>query len=219
MRINGADSEWFAADLELLMLPGVAGVILPKTENSEAIAAVVAIRSLPVVPLIETALGLWNIERIARAPGVACLAFGSVDFQLDTGISGEAEELLFARSQLVLVSRVAGIAAPVDGVSVAIDDEVAFAADVARAKRLGFRGKLCIHPKQVAMVNAGFSPQPAELAWARQVVAVAQQAAGNAVRLDGRFIDTPIIERARALLAAADKAGVAVTGEVLGGTL
>jgi citrate lyase subunit beta/citryl-CoA lyase len=148
---------------------------------------------------------LWHAERIARAPGVERLAFGSVDFQLDTGIMSEREGLLFTRSQLVIASRVSGCLAPVDGVTVALDDEALLRQDVAHAhahaRALGFGGKLCIHPKQVAAVNAGFRPQPAEVAWAEKVVEAPARSGGNAVRLEGKLIDIPVIERARAILA------------------
>ena len=203
LRLNAADTDWFAEDLALLGLPGVRGVVLPKAETAEQIGAIAAHspKGMPIVPLIETALGLWQVERIARAPLVELLAFGSVDFQLDTGIGGERDELLMARSRLVLVSRVAGLLPPVDGVTVALDDEEVLKSDVSRARLLGFGGKLAIHPKQVAAINAGFAPQPAELAWARQVMEAAENSQDNAVRLDGKLIDRPIIERARALLA------------------
>jgi citrate lyase subunit beta/citryl-CoA lyase len=203
VRLNAASTEWFAADLELATLPGVRGVALPMAEDDEAIREIHARAgaAMKIVPLIETALGLWRAERIAAAPGVERLAFGSVDFQLDTGIASDREGLLFARSQLVIASRVAGRLAPVDGVSVALDDEALLRDDVARARSLGFGGKLCIHPKQVAAINAGFCTQAAELAWAKKVLEAAAHSGGNAVRLEGKLIDVPVIERARALLA------------------
>lgn len=206
LRINGPESEWFGADLELVGLRGVKGVVVPKAEDGAVLDDIRRRASVParIMPLIESALGLWRAESIASAAGVERLAFGSVDFQLDTGIVGEREELLVARSQLVLVSRVTGRLAPVDGVTVALNDETALREDVERARRLGFGGKLCIHPKQVAGVNAGFRAPDADLAWARRVVEAADAAANNAVRLDGKLIDRPIIERARALLAQAD---------------
>ena len=203
LRLNAADTRWFAADLQLARLPGVAGIVLPKAENAEAIREI-HLRAGPtvkIIPLIETALGLWRVEAVASAPGVVRLAFGSVDFQLDTGITGEREELLFARSQLVLVSRVAGLLPPVDGVSVALDDEAALRRDVAQSRSMGFGGKLAIHPKQVRPINEGFLPQPAEITWAQQVMTAAGASGDNAVRLDGKLIDRPLIDRARALLA------------------
>ncbi len=208
VRINAADTSWFADDLALVALPGVAGIVLPKAEAAAPLSELH--RRAPdarLVPLIETAAGLWNAHAVASVPGVERVAFGSVDFQLDLGITGEGEELLFARSQLVLVSRVAGRAAPIDGVTVALDDPVVLAEDVARARRLGFGAKLCIHPKQVAAVNAGFMPPAAEVAWAREVVRAADASGDNAVRLDGKLIDRPIIERARAVLVLVQGAG------------
>ncbi len=203
LRINGAETDWLAEDLPLLSRPGVRGVMLPKAESADTIARVhSAGPQLPVIALIESARGLRNVEAIAQA-GCARLAFGSVDFQLDLGITGEGEELLFARSALVLASRLAGLPAPIDGVTLALDDATQLATDVSRARRLGFGGKLCIHPRQVQVINDGFAVPRAELEWARRVIDAAAQAGGNAVRLDGKLIDLPIIERARALLASA----------------
>ncbi|MGB2815769.1 MAG: CoA ester lyase [Burkholderiaceae bacterium] len=200
LRINGADTDWFQDDLALLALPGVRGVVLPKTEHSASISEIHdAAHGLPVIALIESALGLRNVEAIAAA-GVARFAFGSIDFQLDLGIAGEREELLFARSTLVLVSRLAGLPPPVDGVTVALDDPAQLADDIAYARRLGFGGKLCIHPRQVEAVNSGFLPPAADIEWATRVLQAAEQANGNAVRLDGKMIDRPVIERARAIL-------------------
>ncbi len=206
LRINGADTDWFQQDLALLSLPGVRGVMLPKAEHSAPIAEIHGTApDLPVIALIESALGLRNLEVIAAA-GIARFAFGSIDFQLDLGIAGEREELLFARSSIVLVSRLAGLAPPVDGVTVALDDPAQLADDIGYARRLGFGGKLCIHPRQVEAVNAGFLPPAADIDWARRVLEAADQASGNAVRLDGKMIDRPVIERARAILQSARRA-------------
>jgi citrate lyase subunit beta / citryl-CoA lyase len=207
LRINGSDSEWFAEDLPLLRLPGVQGVMLAKAEITEAIVAIqrMASPALPVIPLIESARGLWHAMALASTPGVVRLVFGSVDFQLDLGIDGEREELLAARSQLVLVSRVAGLLPPVDGVTMALDDPDALRRDVSYARRLGFGGKLCVHPRQVAAVNEGFRPTTAEIEWARRVVDAAAEAGNNALRLDGKLVDRPVIDRARAILEGAGR--------------
>ena len=206
LRINGADTEWFDEDLLLLTLPGAQGVMLAKAEEVAPLTAVqrAATRALPLIPLIESARGLWNVMALASAPGVARLAFGSVDFQLDLGIDGEREELLMARSQLVLASRVAGLLPPLDGVTMTLDDMEALSRDVAYARRLGFGGKLCVHPRQVAVINDGFLPTATEVAWARRVVAAAAAAEDNACRVDGKLVDRPVIDRARAILRTAD---------------
>jgi citrate lyase subunit beta / citryl-CoA lyase len=205
VRINGFDTAWFAEDLSLLALPGLAGVMLAKAEVVDPIAEIRnAAPALPVIPLIESARGLWNVMPLASAPGVERLAFGSVDFQLDLGIDGERDELLMARSQLVLASRVAGLLPPVDGVTLALDDAEALSQDVAYARRLGFGGKLCVHPRQVAAINEGFRPSAAEVEWARRVVVAAAEAGDNACRLEGKLVDRPVIDRARAILRLAD---------------
>jgi len=205
VRINGPDTEWFGQDLALARSPGVAAVMLPKAQRIEDIRAIVTAGSgALVLALIETAGGFANAQKIASAPGVARLVFGSIDFQLDLGIRGEDEELLTFRSQLVLVSRLAGIAAPVDGVSTAIDDAAQLEADAARARRFGFGAKLCIHPRQVATVNRAFSPTEEELAWARRVLDAAAKAGGAAVAVDGKMVDRPVILRAETIVREAE---------------
>lgn len=205
LRLNGTGTAWHGQDLDLLDAAGVLGVMLPKAEHADELRSLAAgLRpGVPLVPLIETAVGLWHARDLAAVPGVQRLAFGSVDYQLDLGIQGDGEELLQARSQLVLASRVAGVLAPVDGVTVAIDDEAVLQSDIARARRLGFGGKLCIHPKQVAAVQAGLRPPASDIDWARRVIAAAEAAGQDAVRLDGKLVDLPIIGRARAILEAA----------------
>lgn len=202
LRVNGTETPWHQHDLALLDLAGVQGVLLPKAEDAHELQALARhVRSgKPLVPLIETAAGLWNARELASVAGVQRLAFGSVDFQVDLSIHGDGDELLFARSQLVLASRVAGVLPPVDGVTVAIEDDGVLQADVARARRLGFGGKLCIHPRQVAAVQASFRPAPADLEWARRVIEATDTAGHDAVRLDGKLVDKPVIDRARALL-------------------
>lgn len=200
LRINAAGTPWFDDDRRLCRHPRVHGVVVPKAEDADALAAVPA---KPVLPLIESAAGFDAVRTLARVRGVARLVFGSIDFQADLGIEGDDDALLFFRSQLVLASRLAGVEAPVDGVTTTIDDAEAVARDTARARRLGFGAKLCIHPRQVAAVNAGFQPTPQELDWARRVLAAAGAAGGAAVQVDGRMVDAPVLLRAQRLLARA----------------
>jgi len=166
-----------------------------------------ALLDKPVLALIETAAGIDDLRSVARATNVRRLVFGSIDLQHDLGIDGDGEELLFFRSQLVLTSRLAGLPPPVDGVCLALADTQALSADVRRARRLGFGGKLCIHPAQVATVEAGFAPSAAEMNWATRVLEAAAQASGAAVALDGQMIDRPVILRARRLLGLVDHEG------------
>jgi citrate lyase subunit beta/citryl-CoA lyase len=206
VRINGTGTPWFERDLEVVGQSGILGVVLPKAEHPEQVAQVASriTDEAQVLPLLETALGIWNARALAQAPRVERLAFGSVDFQLETGISGEQEELLYARSRLVLASRVASILPPVDGVTMALDDLTRLHEDVARARRLGFGGKLCIHPRQVETINRGFAPTEAERAWARRVLSAVEATGAGALQLEGELIDRPVIERAKSILAQAE---------------
>ena len=204
VRINDAASPSFAADLALVARPGIVTVVVPKAERADDLARIrAAAPRATLLPLIETAAGVDRVREIAHADGVARLAFGSIDLSLDLGIEagGDGDELLLFRSQVVLASRLAGLDAPVDGVTIAIDDAAAIEADTRRARRLGFGAKLCIHPRQLAAVHAAFAPSASELAWAERVVAAAGATDGAAVAVDGRMVDRPVLLRARALLA------------------
>jgi len=198
LRINAADTPWFAGDLALCRRAGVAAVMLAKAERAEDIAAIGGLA--PIVPLIESAAGFDNLRAIASAPNVQRLAFGAIDLQLDLGMRAGFDDLIFFRSQLVLAARLAKLGAPIDSPSTAIDAAAEVEAEAQRACRLGFGAKLCIHPKQVAVVNRSFSPSAAELAWATRVIEAADASGGAAVALDGRMIDQPVILRAQAVL-------------------
>jgi citrate lyase subunit beta/citryl-CoA lyase len=202
LRINGADTAWFADDARLAAHPGVAAVMLPKAASADPVAALhAASGGKPVLALVESAAGVANVAALAATTGVARLVFGSIDFQLDLDIVDDDLALLAFRSQLVLASRVANLPAPVDGVTTALDDAVRIELEARRARSLGFGAKLCIHPRQVAIVNSAFSPVEAELAWARRVVGAAAAADGAAVAVDGKMVDAPVLARARRLLA------------------
>jgi citrate lyase subunit beta/citryl-CoA lyase len=199
VRINAAGTEWFDEDLALAGMPGVAGVVLPKAESVGDIERLLAAGAIAVLPLIESALGLHHALELARAPQVERLLFGSIDFSVDLGMEENDEALQPFRAQLVLASRLAGIAAPVDGVTTTLDDAERILQDTRRARRDGFGGKLCIHPKQVAAVNAAFMPAPDEIAWAERVLEAAAAAQGAAVAVDGKMVDRPVILKAQAI--------------------
>lgn len=203
VRVNGTETDSFEADATLCRHPGVAGVLLPKTESPDDVAQLVALGvTAPVLPIVETARGYRQAEAIAAAPGVMRLVFGTLDFQLDLDLADDdGDQLLFFRSGLVLASRLGGLAPPVDGVTVDIGDDERLHADVARGRRLGFGGKLCIHPRQVTAVNEGFGPSADEIDWARRVLAAVEESGRHAVAVDGRMVDAPVIERARRVLA------------------
>jgi citrate lyase subunit beta/citryl-CoA lyase len=210
VRVNGLGTPWFEADLAAISGLPVAGVVLPKADGGEPIARAAAAlpTAMRVVPLVESAAGVWNAVEVARGPRVERLAFGALDLQLDTGIRDEGDAMAHARSQVVLASRVAGVAPPVDSVSSSLDDEGSVQADAERGRRFGFAGKLCVHPRQVAPAHRGFAPTAAELEWAEALLAeVAARGAdgGAAFSFRGRMIDRPVVERARLLLAQAGR--------------
>ena len=203
VRSNGVGTPWHAADLALCGHDGVEALMLPKAEDADVLRTIAA--SLPAVallPLVETARGIDRLDGIAAVPGVQRLVFGTIDFQADLDIEGDGPELLFFRSRIVLASRLAGLQPPVDGVSTAIDDPARIEADALQARRFGFGGKLCIHPKQVAIVNRGFSPTPAQVDWARRVIDADAVSGGTPVTVDGKMVDRPVVLKAQTVLRA-----------------
>ncbi|MDQ7982030.1 CoA ester lyase [Paraburkholderia sp. SARCC-3016] len=204
VRINGAQTEWFADDIAALAAhPAVAGLILPKAEDREPIAAIrkCAHRTLTVSPIIESARGYARLDEVCGGVAVDRLMFGTLDFQLDLGMEANEDELAAFRSGIVLASRVAGLAAPVDGVSTAIDDAESVEADARRGRRLGFGGKLCIHPKQLAAVHRAYAWSEAEYDWAKRVLRAVEASGGAAVAVDGRMVDMPVILKAQRIAA------------------
>lgn len=207
VRMNAAGTPWFADDLEALaalIAHGCAGVVIPKAEHGETLATVAEALGpgVALVPLIESVAGMDALDTLARAPQVARLAFGHLDFQVDAGMqcAEDEAELLPVRLALVLASRRARLAPPVDGVTVDVRDPERLRRDAGRARRLGFGGKLCIHPAQVAPLHAVFDPEEAEVAQARRVQAASKQAGGGVTVLDGRMVDAPVVLRAQATL-------------------
>jgi citrate lyase subunit beta/citryl-CoA lyase len=205
VRINALGTPWFAEDVKLRNLRGIAGIVLPKAEAANDIDALFdgSPNRIPVYPLIETGAGIWNAREVAAAPYVRQLLFGTLDFIADMGIEGDAEELNPYRAMLALASRVSGIEPPIDGVTPAIDDLDRLTSDALNGKRLGFGGKLCIHPKQVPIVNRCYRPSETDLEWARRVIDVAGSADGSVRVLDGKMVDRPVVLKAQRILAAA----------------
>jgi citrate lyase subunit beta/citryl-CoA lyase len=202
VRINDAASEAFGEDLRLLRDARLPWVMLAKAETPEQVGALrETAPSVDVLALIESARGIANAEALAACDGVTRLVFGTLDFalDLDLDIAEQSEGLAYAASRLALASRCAGLAPPVAGVTPQLDDEARLLADLAWARRLGLGAKLCIHPKQIDVVHAAFTPNSQELDWARRVLA-ADAASPGAARLDGRMIDRPVVLQAQRTL-------------------
>nr|WP_240962705.1 CoA ester lyase [Antrihabitans stalactiti] len=202
VRINAHSTTWYADDIAAIVKsPGLRGIIVPKAENPTRLANLAQrLRTgRGLVALVESALGIHNAHQLAAVAGVEELAFGSIDFAVDIDATEGDDSMLLARSTLVLASRVAGLPAPIDGVTVAARDTTAVAAAAQHARHLGFGGKLCIHPAQLAPAAAAFLPTDSDIAWAREVVATTADDSG-AVRLGNNMIDAPVIARARRIL-------------------
>ncbi len=219
VRVNALSTEWCFADLVAIVHAGLDGIILPKTETADELkSADWVIGSLErerglkpggidLIPIIETAKGIQALPAICGAGTRArTVAFGAGDFTLDLGMvwSRDESELLPHRAACVVACRAAGMDSPLDTVWADLRDTEGFALSAQRAAALGFQGKMCIHPDQVVVANAAFTPDDATVAKARRVIAAFDEAEKQglaSIQLDGQFIDYPIVQRARQVLA------------------
>jgi citrate lyase subunit beta/citryl-CoA lyase len=206
VRINALDTPEGLADVEALAGQPLDAVVVPKA-TSWAVE-LVAGAGWPVAALIESAQGVLEADALARVPGVGVLMLGPVDLSVELGCEPMADgsQLLYARSRLVLASSAAGLGGPLDGPCLQLYDRALLREQSERARRLGFAGKLCVHPSQIACVHESFAPPPAEIEWARSIVTRFEQAAvegGGVVAIEGSMIDLPVVKRANRILARA----------------
>lgn len=202
VRVNGTGTPSCAADLAAVA--GVAaGIRIPKVESPDDVAWAID-RVPPGTPLIcaiETARGVSAAADIAAVDGVCRLAMGGIDLARDLHASGDNFATLYVRSHLVVVSRSAGIDAPIDSVYPHLDDLHGLREQTEFARSLGFFGKSAIHPSQLPVLHDVFTPTEHDVAWAQEVVDAFNRAGGGAVRLpSGEFVDLPVAERARGVL-------------------
>ncbi|MGM7648470.1 HpcH/HpaI aldolase/citrate lyase family protein [Nocardia sp. JW2] len=218
VRVNAAGTDWHAADLAALA-PLRCAVVLPKAEtgNIDGVVETLAearasgpyrpkaASSQPLlIALIETAAGVLHAAAIAATPGVDRLAVGTFDLAAELGVDPtDREALAGTRHALVLASAAAGLPGPIDGVTGVVDDADLVEDDARYGKRLGFAGKLCIHPRQLDPVATAFRPTEDELAWARKIFAAITDTSGVVV-VDGAMVDKPVLDRARRILARVD---------------
>ena len=211
--------------------PGIAGVLVPKIESAADLHAIdwllaalerergIAEGSLDLMPIIETAAGVQRIDRILQARNlrpyrspwrVKRVAFGAADYSNDVGLTPTLEEpeLAGARERVVLASRAAGMENPLDSPWFHFKEVEAFKRSLERSRRSGFQGRLCVHPDQIAPVNAAYLPSEEELARARRIVAAFREAEARgeaAVQVDGLMVDYPVAHRAQAMLDLVEK--------------
>ena len=211
------------SDLLAAVTGGVKGLVVAKSESAEEIRQVdwligkiekergLTEGSMEIIPFIESANAIVNAFSIASSsPRVSRMFFGGVDYVLDIGttFSKGGTELFYARSQLVVASRAAGIEPPIDTVYPDFKDIGGLVADAKAVRQMGFQGKLAIHPGQIEPLNEVFTPTPEEISWAEKIVAVfdEEEAKGQAVfQVDGKMIEYPIANRARRIIALAEQ--------------
>jgi len=225
VRINDLASSYAADDLAAVMGENLAGIVVPKVESPHDLERVNALidefashherngRDIGVMATIETAQGLHRVHEIAAVGGhLERLGFGSGDFALDLGLDwpsdeGTPEIMLWAKSQLVLASRVAGLDQPHDGSFTNYRDLEGLRNEARQSRRLGFGGKHVIHPSQIAVVDEIFRPSERQIERAKQLVAAfeeAERSGSGAIGVDGELVDYAIIKRARHILAELD---------------
>ncbi|HSK16714.1 MAG TPA: CoA ester lyase [Gaiellaceae bacterium] len=208
VRVNSLGTAFWQDDLRMVSELELDALVLPKA-TPEGVAAL-GPDGPPVVGIAETAQGLRLAYETACSPRTVALVLGAVDLGAELGLEPRADglEVLYARSKLVVDSAAAGIRSPFDLVHLNTRDDAGLEAECRLARSLGFRGKACIHPAQVEIVNSVFSPSEEEAERARRIVRAYErglQQGRGVVSLDGEMIDLPVVERARQLLAASER--------------
>lgn len=210
VRVNPPGTQWFAADVAESLAAELTGVVVPKLESAAEVDGVrdalaeAGREHLRLMAGIETAAGVARVADVLEHPGVQIAYFGAEDYITDMGgvRTDDGLEVLFARSQVALAARLAGV--PVlDQVVTAFGDDGRFLADAAVGRSIGYSGKLCIHPAQVPLANQCFSPSPEERGRARALLAAWEEALARgeaSVGFEGQMVDEPLARRARALL-------------------
>ncbi|MDR2998877.1 MAG: CoA ester lyase [Microbacterium sp.] len=210
VRINDATSDHWSADLEgLRSAAGLKGVMLAKTEFGSQVEDTfnrLGAR-VPVVALVESAIGIENATEIARAKGAFRLAFGSGDFRRDTGMSADREAMAYPRARLVISSRAGGLPGPIDGPTVGSSHPI-LREQSAITVSMGMTGKLCLQTDQTPVVNEVISPTRTDVEWAYEFLEDFD-ARGRIVR-DGS--DLPRLGRARKIMQLAEAFGVTPNG-------
>ena len=206
LRINKIGSSESNKDLALCQqLPNLAGIVLAKAEQAVDIEYVHHYTNLPVIALIETALGLSQVDSMAGASGLLAFSYGFLDLcnDLNVQVSTPAADNIAnqVRYQLLLSSKVQGLLAPIDTIYPDFKDSKGLYDRVILWSQMGLSGMLCIHPKQVAVIQQSLQPSAAELDFAKRVVVEYERSHEAVFEVDGNMVDAPVIERCRQLLA------------------
>ena len=226
VRINAIGHARMEADLEAVVRPGLEGLVCPKVDTAEEVHQIEAILddkepmnkldkgSVRLLIAVESPKGLLNAPAIAAASSrIAGIIFGAEDFGREIGLpavrEGEARDLLYARSAIVIAAAAAHVQA-VDGVWVDLNDSAGLLGFAKQSRQLGFSGMSCIHPSQIDAINATFSPTAEEIDYCRKVLQAFEEAnarGDGSIALGGQLIDRPIVERARRTMEMAKSLG------------
>lgn len=206
IRINETQSAEFQKDLSLISTikesNSIAGIVLPKAQNYEDID-ILSKFELPIIPIIESALGVENLDDIARHPSVLALSFGSLDMTLDLNLQeGEGKNFILnsIRTQIVLKSVKYNLLSPINGVYPDIKNIDGLKEDLLFAKSMGFGGSLCIHPNQVVPINEVFSPSAQQIVWAKEILSLRKNSNDIIFNHNGMMVDLPVIKKAEQIL-------------------
>ncbi|WP_227678353.1 HpcH/HpaI aldolase/citrate lyase family protein [Psychrobacter vallis] len=205
LRINKAGSDAFHKDLALCQqMPKLAGVLLAKAEQAADIEFVHQRTGLPVIALVENAIGLYQIDNMAKATGLVAFSYGFLDLcnDIHVQVGTPAADIIAnqIRYQLILTSKVHQLSAPIDTVYPDFNDETGLRARVQLWSQMGMSGMLCIHPKQVATVQQSLQPTDQELSFAQRVIEEYERSGRAVFKIEGEMVDAPVIARARQLL-------------------
>lgn len=214
VRVNAPSSAWFADDVREALTAELAGVIVPKVESLADLDLVAdaldtsGFHDLGVFVGIETVLGVADARQLLEHPRAIAAYFGAEDYIADLGGRRTTDnvEVLYARSQVVIAGRLAGVPV-VDQVVTDFRNTDAFAAEAIEACSFGFRGKLCIHPGQVEVANAAFTPTASEVDRAQRLISAYDKAAAagvSAIDFEGQMVDGPLVAQAQQLINQAD---------------
>lgn len=206
VRISPTHSTHWEDDVSALaQAEGLRGVMLAETERADQVTyTAMRLRAgTPVIALVESALGVENATQIASAPGTFRLAFGTNDFRKDVGVSADPMALAYARSRLVIASRVGGLPGAIDGPAEALADEAAVNEACRVTAMMGMTGKLSLNRTQVEAVNRGLSPSEDEVSWARELIEAHERGASIG---DGSYL--PRLARAQKIASLADSYGL-----------
>jgi len=218
VRINAYDTDFCFGDIYSIVSENLDGIVLPKLESAADLKSVdwflgnlererdLTLGSIELMPIIETAKGAVAIRDIAKASSrVRRLAFGGGDYTKDLSMEWTLteEELLPIRSEFVLASRYGELEPPIDTVFIHIKEHTAYLKSCQNVLKLGFQGKMCIHPDQVAVTNKTFTPSNEEVVWSKRVISEFERAEAEGVasiQVDGYFVDYPIVEKAQRIV-------------------